>query len=180
MNNEEVKESTIYILGAGAVNEALTNIAAVVGFPVKVIDYEAEKLDQEKFPHAQLICFDFDELMENPQASIAAGIDPQEQDYICVITRGHRFDNQGVVWALGTNAHYIGMMGSAKHIKKVREFATQHGRSNAELDSIHMPIGIDINAKDAAEIGLSVAAQIVADYEARLNREKDHDSLHRE
>lgn len=180
MNMEEVKQSTIYILGAGSVNEALANIAAVVDFPVKLIDYEEEKLVKEKFPYADLICFDFDQLMENPEAGKEAGIDPQKQDYICVITRGHRFDNQGVTWALGTPAHYIGMMGSAKHIKKVRGFATEHGCSNAELDSIHMPIGIDINAKDAAEIGLSVVAQIVSDYEERLNREKDHESLHKE
>ena len=180
MNAEEIKESTIYVLGAGTVNEALANIAAVVDFPVKLIDYDEEKLDQSRFPNAELICFDFNKLMEDPQAGIDAGIDPQENDYICVITRGHTYDNQGVTWALGTKVHYIGMMGSAKHIRKVREFATEQGISDELLDTVHMPIGIDINAKDANEIGLSVVAEIVADYEERLNREKDHDSLHKE
>ena len=64
--------------------------------------------------------------------------------------------------ALASDAFYVGALGSRKtHAKRV-ERLVQAGVPAADIERIHAPIGLDIGAQGAAEIALSIVAEITA------------------
>jgi molybdenum cofactor synthesis domain-containing protein len=69
---------------------------------------------------------------------------------------------------LATPAAFIGVMGSRRHVGPHVESLRARGISEEDLGRVRSPVGIDIGAKDAREIALSIAAGLVA---ARAGRE---------
>ena len=61
-------------------------------------------------------------------------------------------------------------MGSRKtHAKRV-ERLRKAGVAEADIERIHAPIGLDIGAQGAAEIALSIMAEITAVQRGKANR----------
>ena len=57
---------------------------------------------------------------------------------------------------------YIGMMGSRKKVRTVRDDLLTEGIPAATLDRIHAPVGLEIGAETPAEIAVAILAQIIA------------------
>ena len=85
----------------------------------------------------------------------------KKEDYLVVVTRGHRCDADVERFALRTPAFYIGVVGSKRKTQYVREKLLAEGFTNEELDRVHAPIGIDIASETPAEIAISIAAQLI-------------------
>jgi len=60
-------------------------------------------------------------------------------------------------------ARFIGVMGSTRHVGPHMERLREMGLSEQELARIHTPVGIDLGARTAEEIALSILAGLVAD-----------------
>lgn len=86
---------------------------------------------------------------------------PDTQDYIAVLTRGHRHDAD----CLTALSHcpvptYLGMIGSRRRVKELKAHLeeTEH-LSHEWLESIHTPIGLAIKAVTPEEIAISILAE---------------------
>ncbi|MDD2363910.1 MAG: XdhC family protein, partial [Eubacteriales bacterium] len=83
-------------------------------------------------------------------------------------TRGHANDLEVQAQALKTPARYIGVIGSKKKTKIVRDRLLERGFTEEDLDRITAPIGLNIGGKSPAEIAVSITAQLIqirsADY----------------
>ena len=55
----------------------------------------------------------------------------------------------------------ICMIGSRKKIGVVFQQLLEDGFTNADLDRVHSPIGIDISAETPEEIAISIAAELI-------------------
>ena len=64
---------------------------------------------------------------------------------------------------LKSPARFIGVMGSARHIGPHIERLKRLGFSEDDLARVRTPVGIDIGARTAEEIALSILAGVVAD-----------------
>ena len=64
--------------------------------------------------------------------------------------------------ALCTRAGYVGMIGSRSKRESVYSSLLEEGFTQADLDRVHSPIGLDIGAETPEEIGVSVVAELVA------------------
>jgi molybdopterin adenylyltransferase len=75
-------------------------------------------------------------------------------------------DAPGVVESLAallrSPAHYIGIMGSRRHVGPYVEAIRGMGFSEEDLRRIHSPVGIDLGGTTPEEIALSIAAGLVA------------------
>ena len=159
----------VFFFGASAVSAAAVQFAELLGFECIVMDNEQEKLDVPAFDGCERRLVDFENLGDQGIA---------EDDMVCVITRGHRFDRPAYAYALQTPAFYKGMMGSAKKNAKCFEYALEHGCTQEQIDASFAPIGSGLECTDAMEIGLDIAAQLVQKRNERFPRELDHESLH--
>ncbi len=145
---------TAFIFGAGHVAVPVAHIAGLVGFRVVVIDDRAEFANRERFPLAdEVIIATVDEAFD------ALNLDGGS--YIVAITRGHAMDEEVVAHALGTQARYIGMIGSKRKVAGVLGRLRDRGFSDADLSRIHAPIGLDIEAETVEEIAVSIVAEMI-------------------
>jgi len=140
------------IVGAVHIAQFLAPMAALAGFQVIVVDPRKAFATEARFPGVSLVT-------EWPESALAqVGLD----DHTAVVTLTHdpKLDDPALQAALKSRAFYIGALGSTRtHAKRV-ERLREHGL--AELASrIHAPVGLDLGGRAAAEIAVSVLAQVV-------------------
>ena len=162
---EQISSSgKVYIFGGGHVAQELVPVLAHVGFTCVVMDDREEFARPELFPGAkQVILGDF--------RRIGDFLTIGEEDYVCVMTRGHAFDTLVQAQVLKCAPCYCGVIGSRHKAAGVRKvLAQEYGLSDAELDRVTTPIGLDIKGETPAEIAISIAAQMIL-HRAERNRQ---------
>jgi len=147
-------EPRLIILGAGHVGKTLTRLARFTGFRVTVIDDRREFANQENLPDAtDLMVTDFERAFEG----LAVGKDT----FIVVATRGHNHDLDAVKAALGTDAGYIGLLGSRRKKGLLFRSLAESGFSQTDIGRVVIPVGIEIGSVTPEEIAVSIMAQII-------------------
>jgi len=147
-------QETLYLFGAGHMSQSTAAMGKMLGFRVVVIDPRPEYNNTERFPNADLLTVE-----EYENAFQRLNVD--EDSYIVIYTTGHVLDEQCLRFAAGTTAKYIGMIGSKKKVKEVKERLLQKGISQKHLDKVYAPIGIEIGAETPEEIAVSILAEII-------------------
>jgi xanthine dehydrogenase accessory factor len=147
---------TVYIFGAGHVSQALSKVAVLAGFETIVIDDRETYANRERFPEArEVIAGDFDAVCEK--------LEPNSSSYLIAVTRGHKDDMRVLRWAVGTEAKYVGMIGSKRKVLEIAKFLVEkEGIPAAKLAAVHAPIGLEIGAISPEEIAISIVAEMVA------------------
>ncbi len=149
-----LQSQTLYIFGGGHISLPLAKIGKLLGFKIAVIDDRAEFASPRRFPEAELILAeDFNKAFSELQID--------KTGYIVIITRGHQYDEMVLEWALGTQARYIGMIGSKTKNKTIFSHLLAKGISQELLDKVHAPIGLEIHAQTPEEIAVSILAEII-------------------
>jgi len=145
----------LLIAGGGHIGQALSRLAAPLGFEITVIDDRAEFASSERFPDA-------DHLIVDTPGRVLRGFPAGGDTYIVIVTRGHRDDADALRACIRSAAAYIGMIGSRSKVSLVREtFLSEGWASAAEFDRVHTPIGLPIGSRTVEEIAVSIAAELV-------------------
>jgi xanthine dehydrogenase accessory factor len=144
----------LIVVGAVHIAQALVPFAAQCGFAVTVVDPRRSFGSDERFPNVTISNAWPDEAMEE--------FAPDSRTAVVTLTHDPKLDDPALDRALKSGAFYIGALGSrrthAARLKRLREL----GHENAALARIRGPVGLDIEAVTAPEIGLSIIAEIVA------------------
>lgn len=144
----------LVVCGGGHVAAALVKQAKLLGIPVLAID------DREEFAQ-QLRAAGADTVLCAPFAQALQGVPGGAETYFAVLTRSHVFDLDCLTRILQKPAAYVGMMGSRGRAALVRRQLLESGLDSQRIDALCAPIGLAIGAQTAAEIALSILAQIV-------------------
>ncbi len=145
---------TVYIFGGGHVAQALVPVLAPLEFPCVVLEDREEFARRELFPQAREVrLIDFEK--------IAGQVSVTGEDYVCIMTRGHEKDLLVQQQVLRMPARYIGLIGSVKKAAEAAAGLRRMGFSEGELARIVTPIGLPIGGRSPAEIGISIAAQLI-------------------
>ncbi|MGD0842577.1 MAG: XdhC/CoxI family protein [Candidatus Acidiferrales bacterium] len=143
------------IFGGGHVSMALAQTAHAAGFGIMVVDDRTTFANAERFPMAQQIF--------NTYEDAFAALKPGASSYLVIVTRGHRDDLRVLEWAVGTEAHYIGMIGSKRKVLSVyRALEEKAGIPSERFERVYAPIGLAIGALTPEEIAISIAAELIA------------------
>ena len=143
----------IHIFGAGHIAVPLYEIAKLCEFKIFVYDDRKEFAKKERFPEAEVILVDMEKVGEK--------INFNPSCYFVLVTREHKHDEIVLKQLLGKPYAYIGMIGSKKRVRAVKERIINQGFNKDEVEKIHSPIGIDIGAETPAEIAVSIMAEII-------------------
>lgn len=146
---------TLLIAGAGHVAQPLAAMGAILGFKVVVVDDREDFCNRERFPTAA-------DCLVGDIGAMLAGAKITPNTYVVIITRGHAYDQQALEQTINTRAAYIGMIGSKKKVHTIFKELRQKGIDEDKISRVYAPIGLEIGAKTAEEIAVSILAQIVA------------------
>ena len=143
----------VWLAGASDVAVEVAALAHHVGFDVEVIDDDASYLSEARFPDAERTLLNsFDELDSHA---------PSQDDYVCVLTRGHMHDPESCLWAVRHGVHYVGMMGCKGKNNRVHDLCIQGGMTEEQWDGVKRPIGLKFGAKTPAELAIAIVAELV-------------------
>jgi xanthine dehydrogenase accessory factor len=145
---------SLVVFGGGHVSKYISSAASMAGFRVTIIDDRREYANAERFPEAvHTMAIEFYDAFRK--------IVIKPSTYIIIVTRGHRSDEEILERAIKTPAKYIGMIGSKRKVLTTYEHLLERGVCPDDLQRVHAPMGIEIGAATAEEIGISVVAEMI-------------------
>jgi xanthine dehydrogenase accessory factor len=153
---------TLILVGGVHIAIALTAIANTLGYRTIVIDPRRAFSSEARFPHAARLIQAwpedaFKQVVLTPSTAVA------------MLTHDPKIDDPALKVVLSSRAFYIGALGSRKTQEQRRQRLLKAGLSEADLNRLHGPIGLEIGAKTPEEIALSVMAEIVAARHGQLS-----------
>lgn len=147
-------EKEIVICGAGHVSMPIISIGKMMGCRVTVIDDRLQFANNAIAQGADDVKFmEFEDALEE--------IPGNDDTFFVIVTRGHRYDKE-CLRSIAKKPHaYIGMIGSRRRVKIVKDDLAAEGISREVLDSVYTPIGLDIGAETPEEIAVAIMAEII-------------------
>jgi xanthine dehydrogenase accessory factor len=140
------------IVGAVHIAQGVTPIAAAAGYDVTVIDPRGAFASEERFPGVKVRPEWPDEVL--PEMALDA------RTAFLALTHDPKIDDPALEAALASECFYIGALGSRRTQASRLERLTAAGVSDDKLKRIHGPIGLDIGARGAPEIAISIMAEV--------------------
>lgn len=154
----------LLIVGAVQIAQALAGLARELGIETVVIDPRARFLTEERFPGVKLD--------DNwPDEAIAAYA-PGPSTAVVTLSHDTKIDDPALIAALAAPTAYVGALGSRRSHAARRERLAAAGVSEADLDRIDAPVGLNIGAIGPAEIALSIAAAMIGAFNSSGDRKK--------
>jgi xanthine dehydrogenase accessory factor len=148
------RPATLLIVGGGHIGKALATIGNLCGFSVVVVDDRAEYADADRFPEADnVVLGDFEEVLQD--------LPIDANTYVVCVTRGHRHDEVSLRQVAGSQAAYVGMIGSRRRVGAVLGHLAEDGVSREAVDRVRTPIGLDIGAETPEEIAVAIMAEVI-------------------
>jgi xanthine dehydrogenase accessory factor len=152
-----IPRPTLWILGHGRVAECLCHLGALMSFDVVVDDPMASA---DRYPDARRL------ITDDPDYG---ALQPTANDFVIIATQ-HRGDHESLRRVLASNVGYIALIASRKRTALVIDYLRKAGFDQPTLDRVHAPAGIDIGARTAEEIALSVIGEAVLERRSRTSQ----------
>jgi len=142
----------LVIIGAVHIAQSVIPIAQQLGYDVTVIDPRGAFATGARFPGVALHVEWPDEVIPR------IGLDPRTA--VIALTHDPKIDDPALQAALTSEVFYIGALGSKKTQASRVERLRAAGFTEAQIARIRGPIGINIGAKGAPEIAVSIMAEM--------------------
>lgn len=143
----------LVVVGAVHIAQHLTTMAREVGFDPIVVDPREAFGTPARFPDCRVV-------NDWPDAALhEIGLDARSA--VVLLTHDPKLDDPALHIALGSEAFYIGALGSTRtHASRLARLE-EAGVSPEQAARINGPVGLDIGAASPAEIAVSILAQMI-------------------
>jgi xanthine dehydrogenase accessory factor len=157
----------LLIFGANAFAAALTVQAKLLGYRVTICDSRDTVASPDAFPGAEVVV-DWPHRYLN---TLSAAGEIDSNTGIVVLSYDPKFEIPLLTVALRLpELGYLGAVGSrAAHVRRIEDLQAG-GFDDALLARLHSPAGLDVGARTAAEVAISIAAQLLAARSGRTGR----------
>ncbi|WP_102346421.1 XdhC family protein [Bacillus sp. Marseille-P3661] len=150
----EPKEN-LYIFGAGPDVEPIVNVASKLDFVINIIDPRSDYCNKSNFPKANSL------IIDHPDSYLKHNKVP-ENSYVLIMTHNFNWDRNILRHFINDPPYYLGILGPKKR--------TQRLLANENVPTwISSPVGLEINAEGAEEIGISIAAELIQMKNAKVS-----------
>lgn len=137
----------IIVVGKSNIARKLSQLATAADFRVSVL---ASDVDAQMFPTAHAVSEQVD---FTPFKNLV-------NSYIIVTTQGED-DDLSVKKALETEVNYVGFVASRKKAEDIKGYLAKEGITEERIAQLKSPVGLDINAKLASEVAISILAEVI-------------------
>ena len=146
---------TLIAVGGVHITVALVSLAKTLGYRTVVIDPRSAFGNDERFPNV-------DQLIQSWPEEAFQQVPLTRSTAVAMLTHDPKLDDPALKIALPSPAFYVGALGSKTTQAKRRQRLLDDGLTEAQLDRLHGPIGLEIGAGTPEEIAMSIMAEIVA------------------
>ena len=155
LRNSFGPEYRMLLIGAGQLTEYLATMALFCGFAVTVCDPR-----EEYRGHWQVANVKLDPGMPD---DVVAAFNVDRRTCVIALTHDPKLDDLALLEALGSEAFYVGAIGSRRNNEARRARMIEHfDQTEESLAHMRGPIGIYIGSKTPPEIAVSVMAEVLA------------------
>ncbi len=145
----------MYVFGAIDFSRAMATMGKYLGYRVTVVDARPVFATKRRIPDA-------DEIVVAWPDEFLSGARVTASTVLIVLTHDVKFDVPLLQVGLGTQAGYIGVMGSRRTHANRLAALREAGVPETGFARLHAPVGLDIGARTPEETAISIAAEIVA------------------
>jgi xanthine dehydrogenase accessory factor len=146
----------LVIFGAVPLSSALCRAARGIDWVPYVVD------PRERFARPELFADAQEVLVAWPAEAFERIGTPDAGTAVAVLTHAPELDDPALEIALRSPAFYVGAMGSRRTQGRRRERLAAAGVTEAELNRLSGPAGLDLGGETIAEAALAVLAEAVA------------------
>ncbi len=148
------RKPVFYIFGGGHLSLPLSQVLRMLDFKVVVYDDRPglNTMERNSFAHVKQI-IDY-----NQSGTL---VEQGDQSFVAIMTVSHETDQMILEQMLPMQLKYLGMIGSKNKVKKIFDALRQGGASDAHLEKVDSPMGIDIDSQTVEEIAISIAAKVI-------------------
>ncbi len=146
---------TLVVVGGNQIAIGLSKLAKTMDMRTVIVDPRRAFATEERFPEV-------DQLLQAWPAEAFESVPLTASTAVVMLTHDPKIDEPALELALSSPAFYVGALGSKRTQAKRRERLKELGLSEADLDRLHGPVGLDLGADTPDEIALSIMAEIVA------------------
>jgi xanthine dehydrogenase accessory factor len=143
------------IFGAIDFSAEMAKLASEVGYQVTICDARRPFADSPRFSRVAEVVVEWpDRYLESQELG--------PRDVVLVFTHDAKFDEPALISALGTDAGYIGALGSRRTHEMRLQRLRDAGLDESSTARIHAPCGLDIGARTPVETAVSILAEVIA------------------
>ena len=140
------------LVGGGQLAHSLAELGMAMDYEVIVTDPRQQFLDQWQGPAVQLV--------QGMPDDVIRDLASDQHSVIITLTHDPRIDDMALMEALGTNAWYVGALGSKRTTEKRLDRLRQLDVPEQQIARLHAPVGLDIGSKTPIEIAVSIVAEL--------------------
>lgn len=145
---------SLIIVGSGNVAWNVYRIAVILGYKITVIDNREKTLNRQRFPEASQL------LLGDDVISLLKSCPITETTSVVLTSSHHEFDLAALCELAGSPVRYVGALGNRRKVTAYYAVLEAISVPPQWLERVHVPIGLDIGGHIAAEIALSIMAEI--------------------
>lgn len=145
----------LYIFGAGHTGQALAKLTKFTDFETFIIDDRQEYIEQLKnISGVNILHTDYRKVLPT--------LPFNKETYCVILTYEHEIDRDILSFCIQKPYAYLGMIGSQRKIEITKKMFVDSGIANKKkLETVKMPIGLNINAETPEEIAVSILAEMI-------------------
>ena len=151
-----IPKPRLFIVGAVHLTQYLIPMAKEAGFEAVLIDPRSHFATSERFPNIEIINAWPDDALKKFNLNL--------NDCLVTLTHDPKIDDPALLIALNSPLFSISCLGSKKTHASRKARLHKHGISEEQLSRINGPAGLNINAKNPAEIAVSILAELIKDW----------------
>ncbi len=144
----------LLLIGATEPARYVAEMAAVLDFDVLVSEPREEYRATWPVTTARVLSLMPDDFVR--------ALAPDARSAVVALAHDPRLDDLGLIEALGSDAFYVGALGSsrthARRCARLREF----GLDGSLIDRLHGPVGLPIGSRTPPEIALAILSELVS------------------
>jgi xanthine dehydrogenase accessory factor len=145
---------TVLVVGAGHVGRAVVDLAHWLGYRTVVTDDREDRLDESTMPNA-------DVLLSGSIGDVLDDYEVTADTSVVVVSRDVDIDVAAITAVVDSPAGYLGVMGSTRRWKMVRNLLLEGGIDETALDRVQVPIGSELGAETVEEIAVSIMSEVI-------------------
>lgn len=144
----------LLVIGGGHVGKAVVHLGKWLGFRVILSDDRPEFCNREMVPGA-------DEYISCQIKELPSKVEFNPRAAVVLATRNMEVDTSGLPEILQEDYAYIGVISSRRRWALTRKALLELGVTETDIDRIHAPIGLDLQAETPEEIALSILGEVI-------------------